>query len=70
MTAREKRARAAELRAAGLEYWRIAAVLGVSRSTVYRWVNPAKVAGYEKRRRPGKRAWEQRHRAAQRKAAS
>jgi transposase len=51
------RERVAKMRAAGTGYAVIAAEVGVSKSTVYRWCNPEIVAETERRRRARKEAW-------------
>lgn len=56
-----QRAKAVRLRAEGWQYKQIAEMLDVGRSTVYRWVNPDAVAGYERKRRKTKREWHHRN---------
>lgn len=56
-----RKAKAVRLRAEGWQYKDIAELLDVSRSTIYRWVNPTKVALHEQKRRAAKERWHRDH---------
>lgn len=67
MTRDEKIAEARRLNGEGLSNPKIAALLGVTKSAVWKWLHPERTREWEHRqnarRGPAKRAWEEAHRA-------